>query len=38
MAAMYPVSGAFAVFGRRFVSSALGFTLGACVSLLALTW
>ncbi|KAI5999785.1 amino acid permease-domain-containing protein [Pisolithus orientalis] len=28
MAAMYPVSGAFSVFGSRFVSPALGFTLG----------
>ncbi|KAI5983118.1 amino acid permease/ SLC12A domain-containing protein [Pisolithus albus] len=28
MAAMYPVSGAFSVFGGRFVSPALGFTLG----------
>lgn len=28
MAAMYPVSGAFSVFGARFVSPALGFTLG----------
>ncbi|KAH7921088.1 hypothetical protein BV22DRAFT_1020021 [Leucogyrophana mollusca] len=28
MAAMYPVSGAFSVFGTRFVSPALGFTLG----------
>lgn len=28
MASMYPVSGAFSVFGRRFVSPALGFTLG----------
>lgn len=28
MAAMYPVSGAFLVFGGRFVSPALGFTLG----------
>ncbi|KAI6032314.1 amino acid permease-domain-containing protein [Pisolithus microcarpus] len=27
MAAMYPVSGAFSVFGGRFVSPALGFTL-----------
>jgi amino acid permease len=25
---MYPVSGAFSVFGTRFVSPALGFTLG----------
>jgi hypothetical protein len=25
---MFPVSGAFAVFGARFVSPALGFTLG----------
>lgn len=28
MAAMFPVSGAFSVFGTRFVSPALGFTLG----------
>ncbi|KAF8555551.1 hypothetical protein OG21DRAFT_1410740 [Imleria badia] len=28
MAAMFPVSGAFSVFGSRFVSPALGFTLG----------
>ncbi|KAF7975604.1 hypothetical protein HWV62_9179 [Athelia sp. TMB] len=28
MAAMYPVSGAFSVFGTRFVSPAFGFTLG----------
>ncbi|KIK99020.1 hypothetical protein PAXRUDRAFT_133022 [Paxillus rubicundulus Ve08.2h10] len=28
MSAMYPVSGAFSVFGTRFVSPALGFTLG----------
>lgn len=28
MSAMFPVSGAFAVFGTRFVSPALGFTLG----------
>ncbi|KAN0096955.1 Amino acid permease domain containing protein [Tylopilus felleus] len=28
MAAMFPLSGAFAVFGSRFVSPALGFTLG----------
>ncbi|PPR08190.1 hypothetical protein CVT24_001573 [Panaeolus cyanescens] len=28
MSAMYPVSGAFSVFGSRFVSKALGFTLG----------
>ena len=38
MAAMYPVSGAFAVIGQRFMSPALGFTLGACVSLLASAW
>ena len=25
---MYPVSGAFSTFGTRFVSPALGFTLG----------
>ncbi|KAG1758917.1 amino acid permease-domain-containing protein [Suillus occidentalis] len=28
MSAMFPVSGAFSVFGSRFVSPALGFTLG----------
>ena len=28
MASMYPVSGAFSTFGTRFVSPALGFTLG----------
>lgn len=28
MSSMFPVSGAFAVFGTRFVSPALGFTLG----------
>jgi len=28
MSAMYPVSGAFSTFGSRFVSPALGFTLG----------
>ncbi|KAH9482106.1 Lysine-specific permease [Psilocybe cubensis] len=28
MSSMYPVSGAFSVFGARFVSPALGFTLG----------
>jgi len=28
MAAMFPVSGAFSVFGSRFVSPAFGFTLG----------
>jgi len=28
MSSMYPVSGAFSVFGTRFVSPALGFTLG----------
>ena len=28
MSAMYPVSGAFSTFGTRFVSPALGFTLG----------
>ncbi|KAJ8594082.1 hypothetical protein M405DRAFT_809739 [Rhizopogon salebrosus TDB-379] len=28
MSAMYPVSGAFSVFGTKFVSPALGFTLG----------
>ncbi|KAG1736432.1 amino acid permease/ SLC12A domain-containing protein [Suillus paluster] len=28
MSAMFPVSGAFSVFGTRFVSPALGFTLG----------
>ncbi|OJA11654.1 hypothetical protein AZE42_08380 [Rhizopogon vesiculosus] len=29
MSTMFPVSGAFSVFGTRFVSPALGFTLGA---------
>lgn len=33
MAAMYPVSGAFSVFGTRFVSPALGFTLGTELAL-----
>jgi len=28
MSSMYPVSGAFSTFGTRFVSPALGFTLG----------
>ncbi|KAF8888141.1 amino acid permease-domain-containing protein, partial [Gymnopilus junonius] len=28
MSSMYPVSGAFSIFGARFVSPALGFTLG----------
>ena len=28
MSSMYPVSGAFSTFGARFVSPALGFTLG----------
>ncbi|KDR69445.1 hypothetical protein GALMADRAFT_1352458 [Galerina marginata CBS 339.88] len=28
MSSMYPVSGAFSIFGTRFVSPALGFTLG----------
>lgn len=28
MVAMFPVSGAFSVFGSRFVSPALGFALG----------
>lgn len=28
MSSMYPVSGAFSVFGTRFISPALGFTLG----------
>ena len=28
MSAMFPVSGAFSVYGTRFVSPALGFTLG----------
>lgn len=32
MSSMYPVSGAFSVFGTRFVSPALGFTLGTSIS------
>ena len=38
MSSMYPVSGAFSTFGTRFVSPALGFTLGKFKLQLVIIW